>query len=164
MQSRSALWMAIGTCLAVASGPALAEKFELAQLQTNDLRLLYQDPQQTYLTPYIARSFLNALELEKRIFKWAPYEKVTFVLTDTSDYGNGRALVSPQNVIAAELSPSSHAFETMPSNERFHSLTSHELVSEWNRSLLGIVSKAWLLGESSAAMTFCGDTRARPLP
>ena len=128
MQTRSARWMAIGTCLVVTSGPAMAEKFELAQLQTNDLRLLYQDPQQTYLTPYIARSFLNALELEKRIFKWAPYEKVTFVLTDTSDYGNGRALVSPQNIIAAELSPSSHAFETMPSNERFHSLTSHELV------------------------------------
>ena len=37
--------------------------FELAQLQTEELRLLYQDPQQTYLTPYVARNFLNALEL-----------------------------------------------------------------------------------------------------
>jgi hypothetical protein len=56
-----------------------------------------------------------------------------------SDYGNGRALVAPQNIIAAELSPSSHAFETMPSNERFHSLASHELVhiatmDAWNQS------------------------------
>ena len=138
MQCRSACRVVPLLCLLATSSPALAEKFELAQLQTDELRLLYQDPQQTYLTPYIARSFLNALEVEKRIFRWVPYEKVTFVLTDTSDYGNGRALVSPQNIIAAELSPSSHAFETMPSNERFHSLTSHELVhiatlDAWNQ-------------------------------
>ena len=42
--------------------------------------------------------------------------------------------------------------------------TSSWLASEWKRSLLGIVSKAWLLGESSAAMMFCGATSARPLP
>ena len=68
---------------------------------------------------------------------------MTAVLTDMSDYGNGRALVSPQNIVAAELSPSSHAFETMPSNERFHSLASHELVhiatmDAWNQT-----DRAW---------------------
>ena len=114
--------------LLAASGAANAEQFELAQLQTQDLRLLYQDPTQTFLTPYVARCFLNSLEFQKRIFKWAPYEKNTVVLTDLTDYGNGAALVSPQNIVAAEISPTGHAFETMPSSERFHSLANHELV------------------------------------
>jgi hypothetical protein len=125
-------------CLLLAASGASAESFELAQIQTKDIRLLYQDPQQTYLTPYVARCFINALQMHQRIFRWTPYEKVTVVLTDTSDWSNGRALVSPQNTVAAEISPSQHIFETLPSNERFHSIAGHELVhvatmDAWNR-------------------------------
>ena len=130
----------VGTMLGLLAvdRPASADSFELAQLQTDELRLLYQDPQQTYLTPYVARCFLNSLEFQKRIFHWLPYEKNTIVLTDLTDYGNGAALVSPQNIVASEISPTSHVFETMPSSERFHSLANHELVhiatmDAWNR-------------------------------
>ena len=138
MQSRSAFRVALVLCLMTAGSPASAESLVLDQLQTEDIRLLYQDPQQTYLTPYVARCFLNSLEFQKRIFKWVPYEKVTVVLTDLSDYGNGAALVSPQNIVATEISPTSHVFETMPSSERFHSLANHELVhiatmDAWNQ-------------------------------
>src|SRR6187200_2403651 len=106
--------LSVACLLALASGTAGAADFELAQLRTKELRLLYQDPQQTYLTPYVARCMLNALELQKRILRWNPEEEVTVVLTDTSDYSNGRALASPRNTVVAELSPSGHFFETLP--------------------------------------------------
>jgi hypothetical protein len=130
-------------CALSAAAEASADSLVLGELQTDELRLLYQDPQQTYLTPYVARCFLNSLEFQKRIFRWAPYEKVTVVFTDLSDYGNGAALVSPQNIVATELSPTSHVFETMPSSERFHSLANHELVhiatmDAWNQK-----DRAW---------------------
>ena len=102
--------------------------FRLGQLQTDDLRLLYQSPQQDYLVPWAARNFLNALALQQRIFAWKPWDRNTVVLTDLADYGNGAALVSPANIVAVEVSPTGHAFETMPSSERFHSLANHELV------------------------------------
>src|SRR5688572_3737990 len=102
--------------------------FQLGQLQADELRLLYQAPQHDYLVPWAARNFINALGLQKRIFHWEPWEKTTVVLTDLSDYGNGAALVSPANIVAAEVSPTGHAFETMPSSERIHSLANHEFV------------------------------------
>lgn len=139
MQSLARCAVALALFLACACRPAVADSLVLDQLQTQDIRLLYQDPQQTYLTPYVARCFLNSLEFQKRIFRWAPYEKTTIILTDLSDYGNGAALVSPQNIVASEISPTSHAFETMPSSERFHSLANHELVhiatmDAWNQT------------------------------
>src|SRR5438552_14176391 len=36
-------------------------EIDLNQLETKDLSLLYFDPSETYLTPYIARSFTNSL-------------------------------------------------------------------------------------------------------
>jgi len=125
------------------AGGASAADFELAQLRTSELRLLYQDPQQTYLTPYVARCMLNALELQKRILRWNPQEEVTVVLTDTSDYSNGRALASPRNTVVAELSPSGHFFETLPSNERFHSLADHELIHVATMDAANDTDRAW---------------------
>lgn len=104
------------------------DAFRLGQLQTDELRVLYQPPQQDYLVPWAARNFLNSLALQKRIFAWTPWDRGTIVLTDLGDYGNGAALVSPANIVAAEISPTGHAFETMPGSERFHSLANHELV------------------------------------
>jgi hypothetical protein len=42
--------------------------------------------------------------------------------------------------------------------------TSSWLASEWKRSLLGMVSKAWPVGDASVATMFAGDTSAAPLP
>jgi hypothetical protein len=129
--------------LACAAGSAAAADFELAQLRTRELRLLYQDPQQTYLTPYVARCLLNSLEFQEKILHWNPQEEVTVVLTDTSDYSNGRALASPRNTVVAELSPSGHFFETLPSNERFHSLADHELVHVATMDAANDTDRAW---------------------
>src|SRR4051795_12394997 len=48
----------------IASGPAHvppdASGINLSEIDTRQLRLLYFDPAQTYLTPYIGRAFTNA--------------------------------------------------------------------------------------------------------
>ena len=42
----------------------VAESVVFDLLETDDLRLLYFDPMQTYLTPHVARSFHNSLEFQ----------------------------------------------------------------------------------------------------
>ena len=50
-----------------------AQSFEMDVIETEDLRLLYIDPLQTYLTPHTARSFHNSLEFQREVFKWSPW-------------------------------------------------------------------------------------------
>jgi hypothetical protein len=61
---------------------------DLTTLETRDLSLLYFDPMQTYLTPYIARAFENAMPLNRKLFDWKPWDRTTVLLKDFSDYGN----------------------------------------------------------------------------
>ncbi len=114
-------------------------EIDLAKLETADLRLLYFDPAQTYLTPYIARSFLNSLAFQKRMFDWTPWEKTTVLLKDFSDYGNAGARSSPNNAILIDVAPLSQTFETFSAGERFFTLMNHEAVhvahmDVWNRT------------------------------
>ena len=64
---------------------------DLSVLETENLRLLYFDPSETYLTPYVGRSFENALAFQRRIFDWEPWDQVTLLLKDFGDYGNAAA-------------------------------------------------------------------------
>ena len=64
----------------------------LRSFETSDLRLLYFGPSQTYLVPHAARSFENSLRSQRSIFDYNPFEKVTVLLKDFSDYGNAGAL------------------------------------------------------------------------
>ncbi len=110
------------------SGQISAAPFETDLLETDELRLLYFDPFQTYLVPHITRTFHNSLEFQKYIFDWEPYDKTTILLSDFTDYGNGAALVSPGNLVMIDIAPKSRTLETMPSSERFFMLMNHELV------------------------------------
>src|SRR5258708_4030475 len=61
---------------APAAGPAhgwLKPEIDLSQIETKDLSLLYFDPAETYLTPYLARSFLNFLAFQPKVFGWKPW-------------------------------------------------------------------------------------------
>jgi hypothetical protein len=107
--------------------PAAADSFEMDVVETEDLRLLYFDPFQTYLTPHATRTFQNSMEFHKKIFGWTPYDKTTVLLNDFSDYGNGAALVSPGNLIMIDIAPKNRILETAPSTERFFQLMNHEL-------------------------------------
>jgi hypothetical protein len=46
--------------------PPDASGIDLSTLETKDLTLLYFDPVQTYLTPYIARAYENSLAFHKK--------------------------------------------------------------------------------------------------
>ena len=109
-------------------GSTASMAFEMDVLETEDLRLLYFDPQQTYLSPYVARNFHNSNDFQRIIFNWTPWEKTTVVLKDFSDYGNAGALVSPRNMVLVDIAPASRTLETLPANERMYMLMNHELV------------------------------------
>jgi hypothetical protein len=118
--------------------PQDASGFHLSTLETKNLDLLYIDPVQTYLTPYLARAFENALAFHKKEFHWTPWEPTTVLLKDFSDYGNAAALASPSNMVLLDVAPLSLAMETFSPGERFFTLNNHELahvaaIDVWNK-------------------------------
>jgi hypothetical protein len=117
--------------------PQDASVFHLSTLETKDLSLLYIDPIQTYLTPYLARAYENSLRFHEKNLQWKPWEPTTILLKDFSDYGNAAALGSPSNMILLDVAPLSLSMETFSPGERFFTLMNHELthvgtIDVWN--------------------------------
>jgi hypothetical protein len=117
--------------------PQDASGFHLSTLETKNLSLLYIDPIQTYLTPYLGRAFENALAFHMKEFHWKPWERTTVLLKDFSDYGNAAALGSPSNMILLDVAPLSLSMEAFSPGERFFTLDNHELthvatIDVWN--------------------------------
>lgn len=102
-------------------------KAALSKLDTRDLSLLYFDPAQTYLTPYVARAFENAFAYHEKRFHWKPWERTTVLLKDFSDYGNAAARSSPNDAVLLDVAPLSQDLETFSPGERFFTLLNHEL-------------------------------------
>jgi hypothetical protein len=98
----------------------------LSRLATKDLQLLYFDPSETYLTPYVARSLENSIAFQKRLYDWKPWDRTTILLKDFSDYGNAAARASPNNALIFDIAPLSQTFETFSAGERFFTLANHE--------------------------------------
>ena len=118
--------------------PPDASGIDLSTLETDNLTLLYFDPVQTYLTPYIARSFENALQFHRKMFDWTPWEPTTLLLKDFGDYGNAGARSSPNNAVLLDVAPLSVSMETFTPGERFFTMTNHELahvavMDVWNK-------------------------------
>jgi hypothetical protein len=116
-----------------------ASEIDLSMIRTADLSLLYFDPAQTYLTPYIARSFENSMAFQRKLFGWTPWDRTTVLLKDFSDYGNAAARASPNNAILLDVAPLSQTFETFSPGERFFTLLNHEPVhvatmDVWNQT------------------------------
>ena len=109
-------------------GDAAAAGLDLDMLQTKDLTLLYFDPAETYLTPYVARAFENSLAAQRRNFDWPPADRTTVWLQDFSDRGNAWARAIPNNALTVEIAPLSQTYETASSGERFFTLMNHEMV------------------------------------
>ncbi|HWJ37951.1 MAG TPA: hypothetical protein VNR86_04235, partial [Sphingomicrobium sp.] len=117
--------------------PQDASGFHLSTLETRDLTLLYIDPIQTYLTPYIARAYENSLAFHEKNLRWKPWEPTTILLKDFADYGNAAALGSPSNMVLLDVAPLSLSMETFSPGERFFTLMNHELthvgtIDVWN--------------------------------
>ena len=118
--------------------PKDASGFLLSTLETDNFSLLYFDPMQTYLTPYLGRSIENAMAFHKRMFDWQPWDRPNVLLKDFGDYGNAAARSSPNNAMLFDVAPLSQSMETFSPGERFYTLTNHELahvatMDVWNR-------------------------------
>ncbi len=122
---------------------ACAEKFQLDVVETDQLKLLYLDPFQTYLVPHVVRNYHNSLEFQKEIFGWRPHEDPVVILTDLSDYGNAGAGASPYNGVSVYIAPASRTLETMPSSERIFMLMNHELVHIANMDVTNRQDRRW---------------------
>ncbi|MFT5571621.1 MAG: hypothetical protein ACI9FR_000540 [Cryomorphaceae bacterium] len=122
---------------------ASAKAFEMDVIETDDLRLLYFDPFQTYLLPHVVRNFHNSLEFQKKLYGWDPEEKTTVVLTDLSDYGNAGAAASPRNGVSVYIAPASRTLETIPSSERIFMLMNHEMVHIANMDMATRQDRGW---------------------
>jgi hypothetical protein len=107
--------------------PPNAGGIPLSTLETDNQSLLYFDPIQTYLTPYVARAVENALDWHKRRFEWEPWDRTTVLLKDFGDFGNAAARASPNNGILLDVAPVSQRMETFTPGERFYTLINHEL-------------------------------------
>jgi hypothetical protein len=118
----------VSAALSAIPAAAAAAPFEMDELETEDLRLLYFDPLTTHLVPHVTRSFHNSLQFQQEIFNWKPYDKPTLMLQDFADYGNAAALSAPKNLLWIDVAPINHTFETFPALERIYMLMNHELV------------------------------------
>ena len=144
MQFKLLLGLMLGLLLGC-TAPAHAEKqaFEMDVLETDDLRLLYFDPFQTYLVPHVVKNYHNSLTFQKKLFGWDPQEKTTIILTDLSDYGNAGAAASPRNGVSVFIAPASRTLETIPSSERIYMLMNHELVHVANMDMATKQDNRW---------------------
>ena len=131
----------LAVCHAAVAEPF--KPFELDVMETDDLRLIYQDPFQTYLIPHVSRSFHNSLAFQRDIFDWTPREKTTLILTDFSDYGNAGASVSPRNAISVYIAPSNRTLELLPGNERTFMIMNHELTHVSNMDVANTQDLRW---------------------
>jgi hypothetical protein len=112
--------------LLIGAAPSHAQG--LSEIDTDDLRMLYRDPSQTYLIPHAGRCFENSMQFERWLFEYTPSQKVSVLLNDYSDEGNASATGIPRNVLMVETSPLDSAFETVTPNELLNFIMNHELV------------------------------------
>src|SRR5262249_45816332 len=110
------------------SAPVPVRAQGLSEIETEDLRLLFRDPSQTYLAPYVARCFENSMRFQRGLFDYTPSERVTVLLNDYSDSGNANTGAVPRNEMLIETAPLSFAFEGITANERMNFLMNHEMV------------------------------------
>ena len=110
----------------IASSPSLSQSLQVAE--TDALRLLYFDPNATYLVPRIIQTYHDSLDRQKSILGYAPDEKTTVLLTDFADYGNAGASAVPANSVIVDIAPVPFTFETASSAERMYTLMNHEMV------------------------------------
>ena len=111
--------------------------------ETDEVRLLYFDPFQTYLVPHVLRSAHNSLQFQRQAFDWEPHEKSTVILTDFSDYGNASAGASPYNTVMVSVAPLSRTLETLPRSERIFMLLNHEFVHIANQDVANSQDRRW---------------------
>ncbi|RMF60325.1 MAG: hypothetical protein D6748_04335 [Calditrichaeota bacterium] len=98
-----------------------------SQQESEHFIIIYR-PAHAYLVPRILTSAENSLALLMKLFHYQPKEKIIINTYDFSDYGSAGTTTVPQNFIRLQIEPLELGYESMPFNERFQWLISHELV------------------------------------
>ena len=129
--------------LVLVTGVLHADPFVLDVVETDELRLLYFDPMQTYLVPHVGRSFHNSMEFQRYILDWQPWERPTVMLTDFYDQGNASAGAVPNNSVRVDIAPLSRVFETVPASERVYMTMNHELVHVATSDVWNSKDRGW---------------------
>ena len=110
---------------------------DLTTLETQDLSLLYFDPMQTYLTPYIARSFQNALRSSANC-STGRRGSARRSCSGFFRLRNAAARSSPNNAILLDVAPLSLSFETFSRESALHAdeprLVHVATMDVWNRT------------------------------
>jgi hypothetical protein len=126
VRHRAAVATFLFTSAVVLAFPPLAGA-QLAKVETPEVRLVYV-PDEGFVVPHAARTFLNSLAFQKRLFDFTPTERITVLLTDFEDGGGASAGSVPRNNLAVSLGSVSAPFETVTSNDRMNLIMNHELV------------------------------------
>src|ERR1700730_15866858 len=101
---------------------------QLRAVETPQMRIVYFDPTESFLVPYAARTFLNSLAFQRRLFRFDPKRRTTLLLVDFQDAGNASASVEPKDLVRTQSWPLSFAFETIAGSDRMYIIMNHELV------------------------------------
>src|SRR6188474_40876 len=101
---------------------------QMRAVDTPELRLVYIDPQETFLVPHAVRTFLNSIAFQRRVFGLDTKKPINVLLTDFQDAGNAGATVVPYDAVTVQIAPLSFAFETIAGNDRMNIIMNHELV------------------------------------
>lgn len=111
----------LGACMP----SALAAQFQA--LETDDMRLVYTSPLQSYLVPQVTASFENALRFHRQLFNYTPDGRINVLMHDLWHYGNAGARPVPENHVTIGIAPYGHEYESAPSQERMAASMNHEL-------------------------------------
>jgi hypothetical protein len=121
-------FLACAVLLVVLGAPAPAYA-QLRAIETAEIRLVYFDPNHTFLVPHAVRTLLNSLAFQRRLFTYDPNGKrITVFLADFQDSGNAGASAVPFNTVLSQIAPLSFAFEVIAGNDRMNIIMNHELV------------------------------------
>ena len=95
--------------------------------ESENFKIIYRESH-AHLVPQLFHSAETALTTLKKLFNYSPSEKIIINTYDAYDYGYGAATSVPQNFIRLEIEPMEPGYESIPYNDRFQWIISHELV------------------------------------
>ena len=107
------------------ASPARAQ---FKSLETEHMRLVYFGPTQSFIAPYTAQCFERSFRFHSALFGYQPWEKVTVILDDVTDFANAGVWAAPRNSMLVHLAPNNFVYETGPSNERINFTMNHEML------------------------------------
>ncbi len=96
--------------------------------ETKNLRLIYYDPNHSYVIPHLRRCFENSFKFHGELHHYTPAEEVTVLFQDFDDYGYAGATALPFNYMLLGIEPFENVYETSPTNERLNWVMNHELM------------------------------------